>query len=1237
MNRILLPALIAGLLAVCLAWWIIASGPPGPKRVGVDPRSIVDSLPEISSAEFVTSAASPAGRTGFRELDAADTGLDLVHVWDPPAFHRNLVNPIFGTGVAIGDCDGDGWQDVFVARQTDAGRLYRNLGGMKFEDVTRQAGIDPDGMWATGATFADVNNDGWLDLYLCGHDCPNRLYINEGGRFTEQAARYGLDFRGASVVMTFADYDRDGDLDGYLVTNFTRPRQPVNPKVIHRDGLPPQVAPENREDIFLIRHPDGHYIRSRAGQFDHFYRNDNGKFVEVTEQSGIGWQPYMGHSASWWDYNDDGWPDLYVANDYKGPDFLYRNNGPGEDGQVTFTNVIEEAMPHTPWYSMGSDFADVNNDGRLDYMASDMAGTTHYRDKLSMGNMSGPDSDAWFLNVPQPPQYMRNALFLNTGTPHFMELAFLAGLAKTDWTWAVKFADFDNDGWQDVFCTNGMTRDLFNSDARDELKRIRETHVRSGSDKPLADVIHEFWAAKEPYRLENLAFRNTGDLKFSNVGHQWGLDHLGVSTGAAVGDLDNDGDLDLVVTGFEEPVRLYQNDLPPAASIRFRLLGTRSNHHAVGARVEVQMADGQRQVRYASTTRGFMSTSEPVLHFGVGDRTQVARVTVRWPAGHEQVFEELATNRIYTIVEKNVTGDPAAGSDRLTSQPLFRPDLSLAAFAHREFRFDDFQRQPLLPNQYSQLGPGMAWGDIDGDGDHDLYLGGAAYAAGQLVENRGGGLFVARDCEAIAGHASCEDMGALFFDADGDGDQDLYVVSGGVECDPGAELLQDRLYLNDGTGAFQLADHLPDLRFSGSCVNACDFDRDGRLDLFVGGRIIPGSWPETPRSALLRNTADGFQDVTNSCASGLAEAGLVTGAIWSDVDQDDWIDLLVTVEWGPVRLFRNHAGQLVEETGSAGLAERVGWYNSITGGDIDNDGDTDFVVGNFGLNSKYKASPELPAVIYYGDFEGLGRKRIVEAKYENGVCLPRRGLSCSSHAMPMVREKLPTFHEFATADLFDIYTGEKIDEAAKYEANSLESGVLINDSSNGQVRFRFRKLPTMAQASPIFGCQLIDVNGDGFLDLYVVQNFYGPQRESGYLDGGVSLLMLGDGSGSFRPLAPSDSGLVVTRDATSLTATDINGDQRVDFVVGKNDQPVEVFLGETLLPAGVTDLTRLANGRQLAGARILVELPDGSVRLHEVFAGDGYLSQSPLQIFGQLRIRETVWPTPVPAAVRQQP
>ncbi len=685
-------------------------------------------LDEITASQLATRSSSPDGVRRFVELDASTTGIDFVNAWQldettSDAFATSYI----ANGVAIGDYDGDGRPDVYVARQQDGGRLYRNLGDLKFEDVTTTVGIDPANMWSVGGTFVDVNSDGKLDLYVYGYGCPNRLYINEGDKFTERAGEFGLDYNGASVSAAFADYDLDGDLDMYLVTNKLdghRAKPLPNESKIQADqNGRATLNPKFREAFFLMNHPDRGVIAEPGGEFDHLYRNDGDKFVDVSKESKIGEIPFMGLSANWWDYNNDGLPDLYVANDFKGSDHLYRNNGVNHLGQVTFTDMLEISLPHTPWFSMGSDYSDVNNDGLLDYMATDMAGTNHYRDKLSMGAMSGPDSTAWFLNWPEPPQYVRNCLYLNTGTDRFMEIAFLAGLARTDWTWTVKFDDLDNDGWEDVFFTNGMSRDWYNGDLKDQIREQKITK----------DQAIEFWAAQDVFRLENRAYRNLGDLKFEDVSTGWGLDHFGVSTGAASGDLDGDGDLDLVVNGFDEPLRVYRNDLARGNSIQLKLVGADSNNDGVGAHVSLKIDDQQPpQTRLLGAGRGFMSSSEMMVHFGVGDAEKVQQVTVRWPSGIEQTFENLDANKRYTIVERGDIQPPQFNSNRNRST-LFSSLRSLDAGQHVEKTYDDFAREPLLPNRHSQLGPGIAWTDVNGDGHEDCYIGQAAGGVGKLM------------------------------------------------------------------------------------------------------------------------------------------------------------------------------------------------------------------------------------------------------------------------------------------------------------------------------------------------------------------------------------------------------------------------------------------------------------------------------------------------------------------------
>lgn len=1188
--------------------------------------------PEIDVSQPLT-RPTDSGAGTFVSLDAGATGIDFDNVWEQnPATQAALGTSFISSGVAVGDYDRDGRPDIYLTRQEDGGRLYRNLGDMKFEDVTQSAGIDPAGMWSGGAAFVDLTNDGWLDLYVYGYGCPNRLYVNDGqGHFSEQAARYGLDYDGASVTAAYGDYDQDGDLDVFLVTNRLdgHKMEPLPGEQITVPGVNGEktINPKMRERYYLQAHPEEGLKPEPGGEYDHLYRNDGDRFVDVSLETSIGEFPFMGLSANWVDFDNDGRLDLYVANDFKGPDQLYRNNGPNAEGQITFSDVMTLALPHTPWFSMGSDFGDINHDGLVDYFATDMAGTSHYRDKLSMGAMSGPDSDAWFLNWPTPPQYMRNCFFLNTGNRRFMEVAAMTGMASTDWTWTVKLDDLDNDGRADVFFTNGMSRDTNNGDLLDTV-RNSEMEVQEQ---------HDFWWNQPRFELENMAFRNLGDLQFENVGDLWGLDHLGVSTGAATADFDGDGDLDMVVNGFGEPARLYRNDLNSDHVIQFRFRGASSNRDGLGVRVDL-VPDRQSpvQTKWLAAGRGFASSSDLVMHFGLGDRTTVEQVVVTWPSGLVQTFDNLPADHLYTVTERGEIRMPVStwtrGPGDSPSPTMFEASDAFRNARHVERPYDDFEREPLLPNKHSRLGPGVAWGDVDGDGDDDLWFGQAAGQGGQLYLNHGKGKFKADRQRVFSRDAECEDLGAAFVDTDRDGDLDLYVVSGGVECQPGDEVLRDRLYLNDGDGKFKKAgdDVLPDLRNSGSVVAPVDVDRDGDLDLFVGSRIVPGSYPVTPESTLLINENGTFVDGTDRIAPGLKTAGMVTSAVWADANDDGWQDLMLSIDWGSPRLFLNEAGRLVDRSDEAGLAGHLGWFTSVSAGDVDNDGDLDFVMGNFGRNTKYKATADKPELLFYGDFENNGQMQIVEAKYENGVCLPRRGLGCTSDAMPTVREKLPTYHEFAISPLADIYTPDGLDNAERYEANWLDSSLLLNQGSKeGVPVFEIRALPHIAQVSPVFGSTLTDVDGDGNLDLYVVQNFHGPQRETGNMDGGVSLLMLGDGSGEFRPVWPNRSGLLVGGDAAALAVTDINADQRPDFLVSVNNDNPLVF--ENRSPSPFVKITLDAGDqRPVTGSRLAIQRSDGSRQVLHLHGGGSYLSQSTAALFAAsgdgLESIEVRWP-----------
>ena len=1115
-------------------------------------------------------------------------------------------------GVAIGDLNGDGLPEVFLASGPSQNALYKQTAPLVFENVAESAGVEGGTeAWASGVVFVDIDGDKDLDIYVCHYNTTNALYLNEtmrGGnsplKFREAAAAYGLDLVDACLMPSFCDYDNDGDLDCWILTNrlYRAGGRPADSPLTKDATGQLSVKPEFADYYTLFEKGPGSLALDDVGRSDYLLRNDGGKFVDVSDRAGVSVAGF-GLSTTWWDYDADGFTDMYVCNDFQDPDRLFKNNGDG-----TFTDVITEVVNTVPWFSMGSDAGDINNDGRLDFVALDMAATTHYKSKMSMGEMG---VNRWAIEQIEPRQLMRNACYINTEVGRFLETAPFSGIANTDWSWAAKLADFDDDGRVDLFVSNGMARDFNNSD-----KLLQPTDLIGNTQWDLYE--------DTPTKPEqNLAFRNRDGLKFDDVSSTWGLNHVGMSYSAAYGDLDRDGDLDLIVANLDEPVSLYRNNSSEHHRVLVGLRGLGENTYGIGARVRIVTESGTIHVRQMNPATGFLSSNLPECAVGLGSDRKIQQLTITWPSGRVQHFQDLEADRRYVVHESAPSeATPKVAPSR---RPLFVASKVLQGLSHREQPYEDFDRQPLLPNKHSQLGPGIAWADVNGDGADDVYIGGARGGRRAVLVNAGldqNGVcqFSLPSPLPFAKDEQQENMGALFFDADRDGDLDLYVANGSYEFDEGDPRLEDRLYINDGSGSFTSSlEGLPSFRDVSSCVVGADVDRDGDLDLFVGGRVVSGRYPETPASRLLINQSEragevSFTEADDAMAQGLREVGLVTGALWSDADGDGWIDLFVTCEWGPVKFFRNEDGVLRDHTESSGLSDLLGWWNGVEGADIDHDGDIDYAVANFGLSTKYKASVKKPCLLYYGDYSGSGTKSLVEAKYENDVLLPVRGKSCSTHAMPHLAGQFDSYHQFASASLAEIYPTERLEASLTMKATSLESGVLIND---GQARFTFVPLPSLAQVSPTFGLCFLDADADGNQDLVLAQNFFTPQFETGPYAGGLGLLLLGQGDGQFRPCWPGESGLVMAGDAKAATLADFNRDGRPDLAVAQNDGPLLTFesggQGEgTFLQVRLAG--RPGNPRGI-GARITAVLASGEQRVHEVRAGGGYLSQSSATAF----------------------
>jgi hypothetical protein len=1020
-----------------------------------------------------------------------------------------------GGGVAIGDINNDGLADVYLTGNMVSSRLYLNKGGMRFEDITESAGVATD-RWAYGASMVDIDNNGYLDIYVSvsgpewtpAEKRANLLFLNNGdGTFREAAQEYGVADTSFSTHAAFFDYDGDGDLDLYLLNN------------------DPAGFARGEADM----HPAG--IRSQSPvSYARLYRNNgDGTFADVSREARILRMVGFGLGIVVTDLNRDGWPDIYISNDETPNDVVYVNNGDG-----TFTDKAGSWLKHTSFAGMGVDVADFNNDGWFDVLQTDMVPEDLAARKRVAGAMTY-SSFMEFLGRGFRQDYSTNVVQLNNGITRdgdviFSEISRLAGVSHTGWTWCPLFVDLDNDGYKDIHITTGYPKVVIDYDYQTRMFAIRQDPNRR---RQLALL-----QALYPWDTPNYVFRNEGDLTFSNQTRAWGMDRPSFSYGAAYGDLDNDGRLDMVVNNIDAPAFVYHNDGPGAATnhyVGIRLDGESPNRRGLGATLTLSTGE-RRQYLYHSPYRGYQSTMDDRAHFGLGAAERVDSLEVVWPDGRYQLLTDLPVDRVLTVRQADATEQRAPRPATPVPDRPFRPmDAGKGLrFTHQEKSFVDFNVQPLLPYMLSRQGPPLAVGDVTGDGQDDVFIGGGAGAPGTLFVQRADGSFVQstqpQPWIADKGHA---DWGALLFDADGDGRLDLYVASGGYDLSPASALLQDRLYHNQGGGRFvRDTAALPQMLTSTASVAAGDFTGDGRLDLFVGGRLVPGNYPYPTRSYVLRNDGGRFTDVTEATLPELVQpGGMITAAVWVDFTGDGRLDLVTAGEWMPLQFYENDGKRLRNVTGSVGLPSMRGWWYSLVAGDFNNDGHPDLVAGNLGLNFPYTTSATSKFGVYANSFTGNRTTDVVLTQEIDGTEYPVFGLAKLGPAIYTVGLRFPTYESFATAPIGRLFSASQLRQAVHYQVDTFASAYLQN---NGDGTFAVRPLPNFAQISPIRRMVAFDVDGDGNLDLIAAGNLYYTEPNTTRADAGNGVWLRGDGRGGFTPISPSVSGFLAPLEVTDL-------------------------------------------------------------------------------------------------------
>ena len=1082
---------------------------------------------------FFTACQNGKNKTVFTLMDSKSTGINFNNI----SVENEQINILTyeymynGGGVAIGDINNDGLKDIYFTSNNLENKLYLNRGNMKFEDITANAGVGCKAGWKTGVTMADVNGDGFLDIYVCKsadgepEHRRNILLINNGNlTFTNKAKEYGLDDAGYSTQSAFLDYDNDGDLDMFLLNHSLI-------EVSNTIGITP-----------ILRNARDPYYS------DKLFRNDNGFFTDVSEVAGItGGIANYGLGIVVSDLNNDGWQDIYVTNDYAENDHIYINNKNG-----TFVDSVHVMLDHMSNFSMGVDIADFNNDGLQDICTLDMLPEDNKRQKLLFGP-NEYDKFNMFVKTGLHYQYMRNMLQLNNGNGSFSEIGQLAGVSNTDWSWAPLIADYDNDGYPDLFVSNGYKLDVINMDfikykVDIVIKRSKEKNV--GSKTPNTDILKQIPKSK----FHNYIYKNNGDLTFKNVTNEWGFDKDVLNNGAAYADLDNDGDLDLVTNNMNQEAFVYKNNSSDQYKnnyLSLRLKGEGLNRFGIGAKVKIYFG-GQVAFKEVNPTRGFQSSVDFDLVIGLGKNILADSIEIIWPLGKSEIIKNVKANQIIELSEKNALNIHYYSSQSHTA--YFAADIKQpVSFLHKEDDFIDFGIQSFLPGLLSTQGPHIAKADVNGDGLDDIFIGGASGQPGALFMQDRDGNFRNTNQAAFLPDSLAEDTDASFFDADGDGDNDLFVVSGGYVFKEGSPELQIRLYLNDGKGNFLLKPGAaPNVFVNASCVKPADIDGDGDIDVFVGGRVIPGKYPETPKSYLLVNDGKGnFTDKTATLAPGLQNAGMVTDALWVDLNNDKQKDLIVVGEWMPIKVFINEKGKLTDKSNAYFSSATNGWWNRIYADDFDKDGDLDFIVGNRGLNTQVKVSREQPCTMYYKDFDNNGSIDGIMCYYIQGKSYPALSRDEMLEQLPVLRKKFNDYASYSTAAVADLFSAKELSTAQKLVADNMAS-CYIENKGNGKLEIR--ELPVQAQFSPVYAINSLDVNKDGNQDLLLGGNFEKSRVSIGKFDANHGMLFLGDGKGNFKYVTQPVSGFSIKGDVRDILVLKIK--EKTTILFSLSNKPV---------------------------------------------------------------------------------